>query len=107
HRSPGVAAVALARGVRAEIIADLQHVHPLMIAVARRAVPGLYAVTDSTAAAGMPDGAYRLGEHRVLKRGERVVLEDGTTLAGSVLTMDRALRNLVGLGIPLPEAAAM
>lgn len=58
-------------------------------------------MTDSTAAAGMPDGEYRLGRHRVTKCLGGVRLPDGT-LAGSTLTMDQALRNLVqrlGLGI--------
>jgi N-acetylglucosamine-6-phosphate deacetylase len=61
-------------------------------------------VTDSTAAAGMPDGEYRLGRHTVTKCLGGVRLADGT-LAGSTLTMDQALRNLVGLGLPLAEAS--
>ncbi len=104
HREPGAVAAALAHGHRAEIIPDLQHVAPGAILAARRAIPGLYGVTDAVAAAGMPDGRYRLGAHTVHKRGERVELADGA-LAGSVLTMDRALRNLVAIGLPLEEAA--
>ena len=49
----------------AEIIPDLLHVHPGAIRAALRAIPHLYCVTDSTAAAGMPDGEYRLGTHTV------------------------------------------
>jgi N-acetylglucosamine-6-phosphate deacetylase len=53
----------------------------------------------------MPDGAYRLGRHVVHKCGGGVRLADGT-LAGSTLTMDQALRNLVdGLGLGLAEAS--
>lgn len=104
HREPGAVAAALAHGLRAEIIPDLQHVAPGAILAARRAIPGLYGVTDAVAAAGMPDGPCRLGAHTVHKRGGRVELGDGT-LAGSVLTMDRALRNLVAIGLPLDEAA--
>ena len=52
----------------------------------------------------MPDGEYRLGAHTIAKRGDTVRLADGS-LAGSVLTMDRALRNLLRLGLPLAEAA--
>ena len=104
HRDPGAAAAALAHAEWAEIIPDLAHVDPGMILVARRAVPGLYGVTDAVAAAGMPDGPYRLGTHRIEKRGGTVRLADGR-LAGSVLTMDRALRNLVAIGLPLDEAA--
>ncbi|MDP1650790.1 MAG: N-acetylglucosamine-6-phosphate deacetylase [Rubrivivax sp.] len=104
HREPGMAGAALAHARRAEIIPDLLHVHPGAIRVALRAIPGLYCVTDSTAAAGMPDGDYRLGRHTVTKCLGGVRLADGT-LAGSTLTMDQALRNLVGLGLPLAEAA--
>ncbi len=104
HREPGMAGAALAHADRAEIIPDLLHVHPGAIRVALRAIPGLYCVTDSTAAAGMPDGDYRLGRHTVTKCLGGVRLADGT-LAGSTLTMDQALRNLVGLGLPLAEAS--
>ena len=72
--------------------------------VALRAIPGLFCVTDSTAAAGMPDGEYRLGPHRVTKCLGGVRLADGT-LAGSTLTMDQALRNLVGLGLSVEDAS--
>jgi len=104
HRAPGMAGAALAHAERAEIIPDLLHVHPGAIRVALRAIPGLYCVTDSTAAAGMPDGDYRLGRHTVTKCLGGVRLADGT-LAGSTLTMDQAFRNLVGLGLSLAEAS--
>jgi N-acetylglucosamine-6-phosphate deacetylase len=64
----------------------------------------MYCVTDATAAAGMPDGDYRLGRRTVTKCLGGVRLADGT-LAGSTLTMDQALRNLVGLGLTLAEAS--
>jgi N-acetylglucosamine-6-phosphate deacetylase len=105
HREPGMVGAALAHGEHAELIPDLLHVHPGAIRVALRCMPGLFCVTDSTAAAGMPDGEYRLGEHRVQKCLGGVRLADGT-LAGSALTMDQALRNLVQvLDLTLPEAA--
>jgi N-acetylglucosamine-6-phosphate deacetylase len=104
HRAPGLAGAALAHAERAEIIPDLLHVHPGAIRAALRCIPGLYCVTDSTAAAGMPDGEYRLGRHRVTKCLGGVRLADGT-LAGSTLTMDQALRNLVDLGLTLAEAS--
>ena len=107
HREPGVAAWALAHGEHAEIICDLHHVHRDVILAARRSIQKLYAVTDATAAAGMPDGEYRLGDRKVLKRGGKVTLEDGETLAGSVITLADAVRNLVSIGVPLAEAVAM
>ena len=104
HRAPGMAGAALAHAHYAEIIPDLVHVHPGALRAALRAIPNLFCVTDSTAAAGMPDGEYRLGRHRVTKCLGGVRLPDGT-LAGSTLTMDEALRNLVGLGLTLQEAS--
>ena len=105
HRSPGLAGAALAHADYAEIIPDLLHVHPGAIRAALRAIPHLYCVTDSTAAAGMPDGEYRLGRQAVTKCLGGVRLADGT-LAGSTLTMDQALRNLVdALGMDLVEAS--
>lgn len=105
HREPGMAGAALAHAQYAEIIPDLLHVHPGAIRVALRAIPGLYCVTDSTAATGMPDGEYRLGRHSVMKCLGGVRLADGT-LAGSTLTMDQALRNLVlELGLSIEDAS--
>jgi N-acetylglucosamine-6-phosphate deacetylase len=94
QRAPGIVGLALAHAHFAEIIPDLIHVHPGAIRVALRAIPGLYCVTDSTAAAGMPDGDYRLGRHTVTKCMGGVRLADGT-LAGSSLTMEQAFCNLV------------
>ncbi|WP_395704152.1 N-acetylglucosamine-6-phosphate deacetylase [Aquabacterium sp.] len=104
HRTPGLVGAALAHARYAEIIPDLLHVHPGAIRAALRAIPCLYCVTDSTAAAGMPDGQYKLGSLTVTKCLGGVRLEDGT-LAGSTLTMDQALRNLVGLGLEIEEAS--
>ncbi len=107
HREPGVAAWALAHGEYAEIICDLHHNHPETILAARRAIPKLYTVTDASAAAGMPDGEYRLGDRKVIKRGLRVTLGESDTLASSAITLADAVRNLVSIGVPLAEAAAM
>jgi N-acetylglucosamine-6-phosphate deacetylase len=105
HRMPGMVGAALAHAQFAEVIPDLLHVHPGAIRAALRAIPCLYCVTDSTSATGMPDGEYRLGRQPVTKCLGGVRLADGT-LAGSTLTMDRALRNLVDvIGLDLVDAA--
>jgi len=105
HREPGMVGAALAHATYAELIPDLLHVHAGAIRVALRAIPCLYCVTDSTSAAGMPDGDYKLGRHTVTKCLGGVRLADGT-LAGSTLTMDQALRNLVDvLGLDLADAS--
>jgi N-acetylglucosamine-6-phosphate deacetylase len=105
HRAPGLAGAALAHAEYSELIPDLVHVHPGAIRAALRAIPRLYCVTDATAASGMPEGEYHLGRQRVHSCNSGVRLADGT-LAGSALTMDRALRNLVTMGVPLEEASA-
>jgi len=105
HRTPGMVGAALAHAEYAEVIPDMMHVHVGALRVALRAIPRLFCVTDSTAASGMPDGEYRLGRHTVIKCLGGVRLADGT-LAGSTLTMDQALRNLVNeLGLDLIDAS--
>jgi N-acetylglucosamine-6-phosphate deacetylase len=104
HRAPGAVGAALAHSEYAEIIPDMQHVHSGAIHAALRSIRCLYCVTDSTAAAGMPDGQYQLGRQTVSKCTGGVRLADGT-LAGSSLTMDVALRNLVQImGLTLLDA---
>lgn len=104
HRAPGMAGAALAHAQYAELIPDLLHVHPGAIKTALRCIPNLYFVTDSTAATGMPDGDYKLGSHTVNKCLGGVRLPDGT-LAGSSLTMDLALKNLLKLGLTIEETS--
>lgn len=104
HREPGMVGAALAHAEYAEIIPDLQHVAPGALRTALRSIPRLYGVTDATSATGMPDGEYALGTQRVFKCGACVRLAGGS-LAGSVLTMDQALRNFVELGLDLAEAS--
>jgi N-acetylglucosamine-6-phosphate deacetylase len=105
HRAPGIVGAALAHADFSEIIPDLEHVHPATLGVAMRAIPRLYCVSDATAAAGMPDGEYRLGTQTVTKCLGGTRLADGT-LAGSSLTLDQALRNLVeAVGLSIDEAS--
>jgi len=104
HKEPGMVDVAMAHAEYAEIIPDLLHVHPGAMRAALRAIPRLYGVTDATSATGMPDGEYALGTQRVFKCMGCVRLATGS-LAGSVLTMDQALRNFVGLGMEVAEAS--
>ena len=102
HREPGIAGVVLdAEFLYAELICDGIHVAPEFVRLWLRAKGGERAilVTDGTSATGMPDGNYMLGELEVTVRDGRCLsttdLAAGTeTLAGSVLTMDRAVENL-------------
>jgi N-acetylglucosamine-6-phosphate deacetylase len=104
HYHAGIVGAALGHAQYAEIIPDLIHVQPGAIHAALRAIPRLYGVTDATSATGMPDGEYALGTQRVIKCGGCVRLATGS-LAGSVLTMDQALRNFVSLGLELADAS--
>jgi N-acetylglucosamine-6-phosphate deacetylase len=104
HYTPGMVGAALAHAEYAEVIPDLQHVHPCALRAALRAIPRLYGVTDATAATDMPDGEYPLGSQRVIKSLGCVRLPGGS-LAGSALTMDQALRNLVSIGLDVAEAS--
>jgi N-acetylglucosamine-6-phosphate deacetylase len=97
HRDPGIIGAALMDSrLSAEIIADGIHVDPLMVRLFLRAkgADSAVLVTDATAATGMPDGQYRLGSLLVEVQGGKC-LSHGR-LAGSVLTMDQAVRNIVG-----------
>jgi N-acetylglucosamine-6-phosphate deacetylase len=84
------------------------HVEPVAMQLLLKAKPngGVVLVSDGTAATGMPDGSYRLGNFDVKVEGGVVRNADGK-LAGSALTLDRALRNIVALGVPLDEAVRM
>ena len=107
HRDPGLAGALLTRtGIAAGLIPDGMHVHPAMAALAWRCKgpQGLCLVTDAMAALGMPPGVYRLGDYEVTVDERTARLPDGT-LAGSILTLDAALRGLVQYtGCTLVEA---
>jgi N-acetylglucosamine-6-phosphate deacetylase len=101
HREPGIPGQALAEPRLAiGLIADLQHVAAAVCQVVLQAARGRVAlVTDAVAAAGMPPGRYELGGQFVeVLPGTRLPRRTDGTIAGSVLTLDQAVRNLVGLG---------
>jgi N-acetylglucosamine-6-phosphate deacetylase len=104
-RDPGPAGVALVRpDVWVQAIVDGVHLAPESALGAFLAARERFClVTDAVEAAGMPSGSYRLGDRDVHVEDGAVRLADGT-LAGSVLTMDSAVRNLVRSGAPLADA---
>lgn len=109
HRDTGVlGAILTSPGVTAELIADGVHVDDAAIRIlfAAKGPHGVILVTDGTAATGMPDGKYRLGTIEVNVAGGIARNSEGK-LAGSTLTLDRALRNMVALGFPLREVLPM
>lgn len=96
HRRPGAVGAALgSTSATLELIADGRHVHPLLLAACARLAPRRTAlVTDAMRAAGMAEGRYALGPLEVDVREGTARLPDGT-LAGSLLTMDAAVRTMV------------
>lgn len=109
HRDAGViGAVLTSPEVTAELIADGVHVEePAMrMLLQAKGVERVILVSDGTAATGMPDGKYRLGTFEVTVSGG-VCRNAVGKLAGSTLTLDRALRNIVALGTPLADAVRM
>jgi N-acetylglucosamine-6-phosphate deacetylase len=109
HRETGVlGAILTSAGVTAELIADGVHVDDAAIRVllATKGSRDLILVSDGTAATGMPDGKYRLGNFEVNVAGGVARNSEGK-LAGSTLTLDRALRHMIGLGVPLREVLPM
>ncbi len=108
HRAPGPIPAALEEEhVTLELILDGVHVHPAAARTLIAAAPGRVAlITDAMAAAGFSDGNYTLGELEVEVR-EGIARVRGTeTIAGSTLTLDTALRNVIALGLPETEAVA-
>ena len=109
HRETGVlGAILTDPEVTAELIADGIHVDSVAIRIllAAKGAGRVLLVSDGTAATGMPDGTYRLGTFEVTVAGGVCRNHEGR-LAGSTLTLDRALRHMVSLGVPLVEAVRM
>lgn len=109
HRETGIlGAVLTSPEVTAELIADGVHVDaPAMrLLLATKGAARVLLISDGTAATGMPDGNYRLGTFDVTVK-DGVSRNAEGVLAGSTLTLDRAIRTIVNLGIPLADAVRM
>jgi len=110
HRAPGVAGAALFSDLlTVELIADGVHVHPAVgrFLIRIRGREKVVLVSDAVAAADLGDGVGMLGQDVIEVRQGRAVLADGT-MAGSILTLDGAVRNLVRwCQVPLVDAVFM
>jgi len=113
HRKPGAVAWGLLRNeVTLDCIADLHHVHPLMLRLIyeSKGADRMALISDAILAAGLGDGDFTVW-------GEKISVRDGltalgrkpgaATIAGSVITMRQAVRNICGLGVPIHEAVCM
>jgi N-acetylglucosamine-6-phosphate deacetylase len=109
HRGTGViGAVLTSPKVSAELIADGVHVDEaaMRMLVELKTPERVILVSDGISATGMPDGRYQLGMFEVQVSAGVARNAEGK-LAGSTLTLDRALRNMVALGVPLASALRM
>lgn len=110
HREPGVVGADLTSPeLTLEIIADGIHIHPIVLKITTqiRENEKIVLITDSMRAAGTKEGTYDLGGQEVTVNKGQARLKNGT-LAGSMLTMDKAVKNMVSkVGISLLKAIQM
>jgi N-acetylglucosamine-6-phosphate deacetylase len=109
HRTPGLAAAALVDDrAYVELIADTEHVDPAIWPLITRTKPAdrLLLISDAIPLAGTGDGRAFVGGLEIEVTGQRVTLVGTSTLAGSVIALDTAVRNLVASGMALPTAVA-
>lgn len=109
HREPGCAGALLLEKCSVEVIADGVHLHPAILKLIARLKPAedILLISDCMCAGGLPDGHYRLGETDVTMT-DGVVRTDAGGLAGSTLTIDRAVVRLADTGeVGFAEAVRM
>src|SRR5690606_21287337 len=110
HRNPGVVGASLTeKGLTVEVIADFIHSHPTSVELAfrQKGAERLILITDAMRAKGLAPGVYDLGGQDVQVTRKDARLADGT-LAGSILTMDAAIRNVQSItGCSLNELVSM
>ena len=109
HRDPGViGAVLTSPEINAELIADRVHVEEgaIKLLLQAKGAERVILVSDGLSATGMPDGKYMLGDFEITVTNG-VCRNAAGVLAGSTLTLDRALRNITNLGVPLQHAVGM
>lgn len=106
HRNPGIVGAVLTEDVRCELIVDGHHLHPAIpkLVLNAKGLDRIVLVTDAMRAQGMSDGEYELGGQTTIVKGGTARLPGGG-LAGSVLTMNLAVRNFMeATGLPLHRA---
>ncbi|MFK4481574.1 N-acetylglucosamine-6-phosphate deacetylase [Curtobacterium sp. AB7] len=108
HRTPGPVGAALTDDrVLLECIVDGHHLDPTTIGLVQRSAPGrLVLVSDAMSATGCPDGDHTIAGSAVTVRGGVAVLADGSSLAGSTITVADAVRGLLTSGVTVPEVVA-
>ena len=97
HHQPSIIGACLESDIFCELICDGRHLHPgiVRLAVKAKGMDKIIGVTDSIMAAGVPDGQYKLGPADIIVKDGDARLADGSSRAGSTLTMIQALKNIV------------
>ena len=104
HRDPAIVGAAFDSGATVELICDGLHIHPSVIRMVFRMFGDrTILISDSLRCAGMPDGNYTLGGQPIVMKNGKATLLDGT-LAGSSISVLKAVQNVVSFGIPLEDA---
>ncbi len=110
HRTPSVILASLLHNeLKIELIADTLHVHPavMQLLLKLKGASGIILVSDSIRAGGMHEGEYEFADQKIFMKDKRAFLADGT-LAGSTLTLNLAIRNMVeAAGAKVTEAVRM
>jgi len=110
HRTPSIVLASLMHNeLKIELIADTLHVHPAVIQLLLKlkGSSGIILVSDSIRAGGMHEGEYEFADQKIYMKGKKAFLEDGT-LAGSTLTLNLAIKNMVeAAGAKITEAVRM
>ncbi len=111
HRKPGVAVAALLRDeLKIQLIADTYHVHPatMEFLMKSKTAKGIVLITDSIRVGGMHEGeATQFSDQKVTLSGNKAVMDDGT-IAGSTLTLNRAIKNIIETtGTKITDAVRM
>jgi N-acetylglucosamine-6-phosphate deacetylase len=113
HRKPGAVGWGLLRDdVTVDCIADFQHAHPLMLELIFRSksLDNVALISDAILPTGLGDGEFQVWGEQISVRGGRTALAAGPaagTIAGSVITMNRALKNVISLGVEPDKAIRM
>ncbi len=106
QHEPAILGACLESDIYCEAICDGLHLHPgtIRLLLKVKGFDRVIAVTDSIMAAGLPDGRYKLGVNDIIVKNTDARLANADTRAGSTLTMDRALRNIIRFtGRPLED----
>jgi len=100
HRKGNITLYSLMSDIMVELIGDFIHVNPemIMLLYKLKGDDNIILVSDSTAACDMPNGEYKLGDLELIVEDDTCMLKDGT-IAGSIVTIDKAIKNLSQIGI--------